>query len=123
MIRILKKHSSFNKLILQSVISLLLSMPYVSFAQKINREKFYANCSKEFSKEITTRKARIIIDKIFDYWELKGYTDQRWLAYILGTAYRESAKTMTPIREVRGCTDDACSIRGITKYIDKKMIQ
>lgn len=39
------------------------------------------------------------IDAIIDRWEASGLTDLRWLAYILGTTYHETAKTMQPIEE------------------------
>ena len=40
------------------------------------------------------------MDAILDYWE-KHYArkDDRWLAYILGTAFHETDKKMQPIRE------------------------
>ena len=37
---------------------------------------------------------------ILDYWEKAwAKSDDRWLAYMLGTAYHESAHTMQPVRE------------------------
>ena len=43
------------------------------------------------------------IDAILDYWE-KNYaeSDDRWLAYILGTTFHEAARTMQPIPEFGG---------------------
>ena len=40
---------------------------------------------------------------ILDYWE-RNYakSDDRWLAYILGTAYHETAHTLRPIKEFGG---------------------
>ena len=40
---------------------------------------------------------------ILDYWEQNyAKSDDRWLAYILGTAYHETAHTMKPIKEFGG---------------------
>lgn len=39
------------------------------------------------------------INTILDAWKRSGYTDKRWLAYMLATVYHETAKTMQPIRE------------------------
>lgn len=40
------------------------------------------------------------IDTILDYWEkLYAESDDRWLAYILGTTFHEAARTMQPISE------------------------
>jgi putative chitinase len=36
---------------------------------------------------------------ILDGWEKSGYTDLRWLAYMLATTYHETARTMLPIAE------------------------
>lgn len=36
---------------------------------------------------------------ILDTWERSAFTDPRWLAYMLGTAYHETAATMKPIHE------------------------
>lgn len=39
------------------------------------------------------------IDYIINYWDLKGYKDIRWLAYIFATLYHETAGTYLPIEE------------------------
>lgn len=39
------------------------------------------------------------INHIVDAWEKSAFTDLRWLAYMLGTAYHETAATMQPIHE------------------------
>ncbi len=36
---------------------------------------------------------------ILEQWAETGFTDVRWLAYALATAYHETARTMQPIRE------------------------
>ena len=43
------------------------------------------------------------IDMLIDYWEKnRAEDDDRWLAYILGTAFHETAFTMQPIKEYGG---------------------
>lgn len=61
------------------------------FFYKTIREK------KLFSK--LTTKHVYGMDAILDYWALSGYTDLRWLAYMLATTYHETAFTMQPIEE------------------------
>lgn len=39
------------------------------------------------------------IDTIINYWDNKGHTDFRWLAYIFATVKHETANTMLPIEE------------------------
>lgn len=36
---------------------------------------------------------------ILDEWELRGFPDQRWLAYMLATVFHETGQTMAPVRE------------------------
>lgn len=42
------------------------------------------------------------INFILDAWEATDFTDLRWLAYMLGTAYHETAATMQPVHEYGG---------------------
>lgn len=42
------------------------------------------------------------INFILDAWEASGFSDLRWLAYMLGTVYAETARTMEPIHEYGG---------------------
>lgn len=39
------------------------------------------------------------IESILNEWVKRGYTDMRWLSYILATVYHESAGTMQPVEE------------------------
>ncbi len=39
------------------------------------------------------------LDIILNYWDQTGYTDLRWLAYMLGTIKHETGHTMLPIEE------------------------
>lgn len=87
----------------------------------INRDAFYAACAKPFPKSLFKGESRITFDQIFDYWESTQYTDKRWLAYILATAYRETAGTMHPVREGKGgkCDSDKCSIDAVTALVEE----
>ncbi|MYM41846.1 glycoside hydrolase family 19 protein [Duganella qianjiadongensis] len=87
-------------------------------SHKISRNTFYSECSKSFPNYLFTGEARNSFDGIFDYWESKRYEDKRWLAYILATAYRETAGTMLPVREGL-CSNDQCSIDAVTALFKK----
>lgn len=87
--------------------------------QKINRMDFYTACSKYFPKYLFKGESRNTFDGIFDYWESKKYKDNRWLAYILATAYRETSGTLLPVREGL-CSTDQCSIDAVTKLLKKR---
>jgi hypothetical protein len=85
---------------------------------KISREAFYTGCSTVFPKYLFKDEPRKTFDGIFDYWESKRYEDKRWLAYILATAYRETAGTMLPVREGL-CSTDQCSIDAVAALLKK----
>jgi len=63
----------------------------------INRFNFYnivrSNFGKLNSKQVEGFEA------ILNEWDKKGYSDIRWLAYMLATTWHETAKTMAPIEE------------------------
>lgn len=42
------------------------------------------------------------LNRILDEWQRRGLTDDRWLAYMLATAFWETAKTIQPVREKGG---------------------
>lgn len=63
----------------------------------MNREAFFEAIRPLFVKLDQSQVDGINI--ILDTWEDTGYTDIRWLAYALATAYHETAKTMRPIDE------------------------
>lgn len=64
---------------------------------KINRPQFYKNVRKEFG---ALKQGQVDgFESILDEWELQGYSDLRWLAYIISTPWHETATTMQPIEE------------------------
>jgi putative chitinase len=67
---------------------------------KINRPFFYDFVRNQLFGGKLAHKQVAGMEAILDYWE-KAYAakDDRWLAYILGTAYHETDKKMQPIRE------------------------
>lgn len=64
---------------------------------KINRPEFY----KKFRKEFGSLNQDQVngIEAIFDEWEAQELIDPRWLAYMLATAWHETARTMQPVEE------------------------
>jgi hypothetical protein len=49
---------------------------------------------------------------VLDAWEAgQADSDDRWLAYMLGTAYHEAAKTMQPVRETLASSDEQAAAR------------
>jgi putative chitinase len=65
----------------------------------IDKLKFYTGIREQglFTKLSQAQVENI--DAIINYWDLQGYTDVRWLAYIFATTKHESASTMQPIEE------------------------
>lgn len=65
----------------------------------MNRQAFFADVrSKPFSGKLSASQVSGM-EAIFDEWERRGLDDLRWLAYMLATAYHETAHTMQPIAE------------------------
>lgn len=65
----------------------------------INRKHFFDTVRSQLFHGALTQSQVDGMNTIIDKWENTHYTDLRWLAYILGTAYHETAKTMQPIEE------------------------
>jgi putative chitinase len=64
---------------------------------KINRANFFTEARKNFGKFNQSQVDGF--NSILDEWELTKYTDKRWLAYMLATAWHETDATMQPIEE------------------------
>ncbi|QNA87781.1 hypothetical protein G4G28_03580 [Massilia sp. Dwa41.01b] len=106
---------------------LLLWVVFAAFvpdvrAGAVDKDKFYERCKPAFPKHVFSGKSREGFEHIFGYWEKTEHTDPRWLAYILGTAYRETAGMMQPVREGL-CKSDACSIRAVTQLVNKRNVE
>lgn len=65
----------------------------------INRKKFYDCIREELFNGRLSQLQVDGIEAILNKWEKSGYTDIRWLAYMLGTTYHETNKVMYPIEE------------------------
>lgn len=65
----------------------------------INRRYFFDNIRTSlFGGKISTDQFNGLA-AILDAWEASGLEDDRWLSYMLATAYHETAATMRPIAE------------------------
>lgn len=68
----------------------------------IDRERFFPAVRKTVFGGRFAQSQVDGINFILDAWEVATFTDLRWLAYMLGTAYAETAHTMQPIHEYGG---------------------
>jgi putative chitinase len=64
---------------------------------KVNRRLFYLRLRIHFGRFRTSQVEGF--EAIFDRWEKSGFKDVRWLAYMLATAWHETARTMQAIEE------------------------
>lgn len=65
----------------------------------INKPKFYQEIRENGLFTKLSQQQVDSIDCILNYWDNSGFTDLRWLAYMLGTCYHETARQMLPIEE------------------------
>jgi hypothetical protein len=65
----------------------------------MNRTTFYDAVRQPLFANKISEKQRLGMDAFFEEWERQQLTDLRWLAYMLATAYHETARTMQPIEE------------------------
>ena len=68
----------------------------------IDRIKFFTSVRQSVFHGHFTQLQVNGINFILDNWENSSFTDLRWLAYMLGTAYHETAATMQPVHEYGG---------------------
>ena len=88
---------------------------------KINRPAFYQGYRSRFVNRLTQTQVNGY-EAIFDYWEGSTLHDERWLAYILATAYHETGARIEPVRE-GFCSTDECSIRAVTRLYERGRIR
>jgi hypothetical protein len=73
----------------------------------INRKMFFDDVRKALFSRALTQGQVGGIDAILDAWEQTHATaDRRFLAYMLATAFHETARTMQPVRETMAASDD-----------------
>jgi putative chitinase len=65
----------------------------------MNRAAFYRTIRAPLFNGSLKQKQVEGINVILDYWDRSQLTDLRWLGYMLGTTYHETARTMQPIEE------------------------
>lgn len=87
----------------------------------IDRKKFYDTFRVQFHRRLTQKQVDGY-NAILDYWEALALTDLRWLAYVLATAYHETGRTIEPVREGFGKTDER-SIKAVTRLYERGRIQ
>jgi hypothetical protein len=69
---------------------------------EINRTSFFPSVRKEIFHGHLSQKQVDGMNFILDEWEKNSFSDLRWLAYMLGTAFHETAETMQPVHEYGG---------------------
>jgi hypothetical protein len=73
----------------------------------MNRASFYSAIRSSLFDGRLTQAQVAGIDAILDAWEqTHASADRRFLAYMLATAFHETAKTMQPVRETMAASDD-----------------
>jgi len=72
----------------------------------INRTFFFDEVRQKLFRGTMAKDQVDGMTAVLDKWEKESAgADDRWLAYMLGTAYHESARTMQPVRETLASTD------------------
>lgn len=66
---------------------------------KIDKKHFYDTVRPHFAGSKISESQVEGMESILDYWQDIGYTDLRWLAYIMATVFHETAQRMKPIEE------------------------
>jgi glycosyl hydrolase family 19 (putative chitinase) len=72
----------------------------------INRKNFFDGVRSKFFGGTLSQPQVDGMNAILNEWEHRKLTDLRWLAYMLGTTYLETAKTMQPVREAFWLSED-----------------
>ncbi len=67
--------------------------------KKLDRAKFFSMVRANVFPGRLVQSQVDGMNVILDEWEASVFTDLRWLSYMLGTAYHETAATMQPIKE------------------------
>lgn len=119
---------------LPMAVLLACAFPCTSFGTpfKADRTWFFDKCAVlqnyEMNKEGTaaikkgktslSEPMRAGLNHLFDSWERFGDADKNRLAFILGTARRESMGTFEPVREAPRCgSDETCREQAIGKLL------
>jgi hypothetical protein len=65
----------------------------------MNRTIFYDTVRTGFARKLFQGQIEGM-ESILNRWEISGLSDDRWLAYMLATAWHETATTMQPVEEI-----------------------
>lgn len=72
----------------------------------IDRAGFFKGARLSLFGGVLTQPQVDGMSAILNEWEHRALTDLRWLAYMLGTTYWETSKTMQPVREAFWLSED-----------------
>ena len=87
-----------------------------SETHKLDRGSFFREYRNVFKRKKLSQEKVDVFDAIFDYWDQSPYTDLRWLAYAMATAYHETGGQMVPVRE-GFAESDAAAIRAVERLL------
>lgn len=84
----------------------------VEIQMRIDRSMFFADVRNRLFGGRLTQGQVAGMEAILDAWDAsRGDGDLRWLAYMLATAFHETAATMQPVRETLAESDRAAAAR------------
>lgn len=125
---------------LPMVALLSCTYPVTSFGAPFNADRvwFFDKCAvlrnyemnKEGTAAVTKGKTTLSepmkagLNHLFDSWEKFGDADVKRLAFVLGTARRESMGTFEPVREAPRCgSDEGCRERAIGRLLADRAVK
>lgn len=79
---------------------------------RINRDFFFEHLHDRLYPKGLSQSVVEGHEGVLDEWETNhAASDDRWLAYMLATAYHETARTLQPVRETLAISDDEAAER------------
>jgi predicted chitinase len=119
-----KSHKLGNTGNLQGVIGAQTAAVYfdkiISGGGKVDRDEFFTAFESQFNRQLTASQKQGY-NAIFDYWDKSNLDDNRWIAYVLATAFHETGEDMQPVREGFASTDQG-SINAVTSLFNRGKI-
>jgi len=91
----------------------------ISGGGKVNRPKFFTAFRPQFGALNNSQVQGY--NSIFDYWDKSNLTDNRWLAYVLATAFHETGEEIQPLREGFTSSDQG-AINAVTDLFNRGII-
>lgn len=92
----------------------------ISGGGKVDRVEFFTAFESQFNRQLNSSQKQGY-NAIFDYWDKSNLDDNRWLAYVLATAFHETGEDMQPVREGFASTDQG-SINAVTSLYNRGII-